>query len=275
MHMKRSFPLLALLGLSLIGAARAVSPAASTAPTTAPAPRIVTDLPPRKSFHLYLLMGQSNMAGRGVVPAETDNPRILSLNSDNHWIIARDPLHPKIGRVEPGVGPGLPFATEMLKSDPGITIGLVPCAVGGTALSRWVKDADLYKAALERARAAAAVGTLKGILWHQGESDSDAETNATSYEKRLTQLLADFRTDLAQPDLPIVVGQLGEFLPADQHPYVDTVRAALKHLPADLPHVGYADSHGLHDRGDKLHFDTDAQKEFGARFAKAMLELQK
>jgi hypothetical protein len=270
--MKPSLLSIALLALSLACAAHAAAPAP---PATAPAPRIVTDLPPKTSFHIYLLMGQSNMAGRGVVPAETDNPHVLALNPDNHWVIARDPLHQKIGRVEPGVGPGLPFALEMLKADPKITIGLVPCAVGGTALSRWVKDADLYKNALERAKTAAAAGTLKGILWHQGESDSDAQKNAESYENRLTQMLSDFRTDLGQPNLPIVVGQLGEFLPADKHPYVDTVRAALKRLPADLPHVGYADSHDLHDKGDQLHFDTDAQKEFGARFAKAMLDLQK
>jgi hypothetical protein len=239
-------------------------------PTTAAAV-----LPARQSFHIYLLMGQSNMAGRGAIgpaPQET-NPHILALNSDGQWVIAKDPLHAKEGRIEPGIGPGMSFAREMLKANPNVTIGLVPCAVGGTPLRRWVKRGDLYDKAVARAKVAARSGAISGVLWHQGESDSDKKAYAESYEARLTQMFKDLRRELDQPDLPIVVGQLGTFVSTDKHPYVDTVRQALQRVPTVLPHVGYADSTGLNHKGDELHFTADAQRELGARYAKAMQAL--
>jgi hypothetical protein len=169
------------------------------------------------------------------------------------------------------------FALEMLKADPKITVGLVPCAVGGTPLRRWVKGADLYEQAVARAKAAARDGIIKGVLWHQGESDTTNKENAETYEARLTQMFRDLRQDLSLPELPIVVGQLGDFLTLtpEKNPYAETVRAAIRHVPALMPRVGYADSAGLVDKGDKLHFSADAQKELGVRFARAMRGLQK
>lgn len=231
--------------------------------------------PPKNSFHIYLLMGQSNMVGRDTrgLAAQADDPRILTLNTNGEWVVARDPLHSSEGRIPPGVGPGISFAAEMLKADPTITIGLVPCAVGGTPLRRWVKGGDLYEKAVKRAKLAAQTGVIEGVLWHQGETDTSSQKNAETYEVRLTQMFKDLRADLDQPDLPIVVGQLGNFLEPGKYPYVETVRAAIKHMPAVMPHVGYADSTGLGDKGDKLHFSSEAQREFGTRYAKAMQEI--
>ena len=231
--------------------------------------------PAKERFHIYLLMGQSNMAGRGAIdPAQTDNPRILALNSGGQWVVARDPLHQKDGRIEPGVGPGISFAREMLKADANIVIGLVPCAVGGTPLKRWVKGGDLYERAVERAKLAAQFGVITGVLWHQGESDSDKKENAETYAARLTQMFKDLRSDLGTPELPVIVGQLGEFLPPEKHPFADMVRAAIKNIPSALPHAGFADSAGLADKGDELHFSAEAQRELGGRYAKAMQALQ-
>jgi hypothetical protein len=143
-------------------------------PLANPAPVAVA--PPAKvKFHIYLLMGQSNMAGRDTreLAMQVDNARVLTLNTNGQWLVARDPIHAKIGRIDPGAGPGIPFALEMLQADPNITIGLVPCAVGGTPLKRWEKGGDLYKRALEQAKLAAQTGMISGVLWHQGESDSD------------------------------------------------------------------------------------------------------
>lgn len=233
--------------------------------------------PARESFHIYLLMGQSNMVGRDTrtLGSQAGDPRVLALNPDGRWVIARDPLHAKVGRIEPGVGPGIPFALEMLKADTKVTIGLVPCAVGGTPLRRWVKGGDLYEAALSRARAAARDGVIKGVLWHQGEADTEKRQNAETYGTRLAQMFRALRQDLGLPDLPVVVGQLGEFLTPEKYPYVETVRGAIVHVTAAVPGVGYADSKGLGHKGDSLHFSADAERELGARFAKAMLELRK
>ena len=171
-----------------------------------------------------------------------------------------------------GFGPGTFFAADMLPNYPGGKIGLVPCAVGGTPLSRWVKGADLYENALKKAKAAATYGEIDGMLWHQGESDSTKPEDATTYQARLTQMFTDFRTDLGQPDLPIVVGELGDFFKAPQS---DVVKAAIRGMPQALPRVGFADSTGLGHRGDHLHFSAAAQKEFGQRYADAMETLLK
>ena len=119
-----------------------------------------------------------------------------------------------------------------------------------------------------------AAGTIRGVLWHQGESDADAQANAETYKARLTQMFKDLRTDLNLPELPIVVGQVGDFLPVEKHPYVETVRAALRGMPEALPRVGYADAKGLTDKGDALHFTAASQVTFGTRYAEAMLTLQ-
>ena len=230
-------------------------------------------LPAKTSFDLYLLMGQSNMSGRdtSTINQQITNPRVLALNSENEWWVAKDPMHEKGA----GIGPGIPFALEMLRGDDATTIGLIPCAVGGTPLSRWVKGGDLYEKAIVRARAAQENGTLKGVLWHQGESDTKKRENADSYQARLTQMFADLRADLGQPSVPIVVGQLGTFLTTEKYPYVETVRGALQNVSQTVPNVGFADSIDLKDKGDALHFSAAAQGTFGARYAAAMKKLQK
>ena len=249
------------------------------APTTAATsrPAVVVTPPAANLFDIYLLMGQSNMVGRDTttLAAQVDNPQILALDTDGRWVVARDPIHIKNARIDPGVGPGIPFATEMRKQNPNRTIGLVPCAIGGTALARWVKGADLYENAVARAKVAARAGAIKGVLWHQGESDTSSKANADAYEAKLVQMIADLRSDLNLPNAPIVVGELGQFLSVDQYPYVKTVQDALKHVAMVVPQVGHAESAGLGDKGDRLHFSAAAQVEFGARYAKAMQKLQK
>jgi len=256
-----------LLPLAVLLAGQPVRAADPPAPVSPPA---------KDAFQIYVLMGQSNMAGRDTrrLASQIDNPRVLAMTPDGEWVVARDPIHPRQGRTEPGSGPGMSFAFDMVRADPTITIGLVPCAVGGSPLRRWVKGGDLYAQALGRIKAAAGAGQIKGVLWHQGESDSDKKQNADTYGARLAGMIKDLRQDLRLPGLPIVVGQLGEFLPPGKFPHAGSVRAAIKRLPLDLPGVGYADSAGLGDKGDRLHFSAEAEQQLGARFAAAMRQLQ-
>lgn len=266
----------ATIALSIL-AVSSISLLAQSTPQSAPQPLAPEKLPTKDRFQIYLLMGQSNMAGRDAsqLPPPLNNPRVLSLNSKGEWVLAQEPLHPVEGSKVAGVGPGIPFALEMLKADPGITIGLVPCAVGGTQLKRWVKGGDLYEKAVNRAQTAAHAGTLKGVLWHQGESDTREQNDAETYQARLTKMLKDLRADLGQPNLPIVIGQIGMFLEPQKFPYADQVRAALKEIPKVVPNTGYADSAGLEDKGDKLHFNAESQGTMGERYAKAMQGLVK
>jgi hypothetical protein len=134
---------------------------------------------PREQFHLYLLIGQSNMAGRGKVEKEdrTPHPRVLALNKQDEWVPAVDPLH--FDKRSAGVGPGLAFGKALADADKGVTIGLIPCAAGGSPITVWKKggywkqtSSKPYDEALRRTALAQKRGVLKGILWHQGESDS-------------------------------------------------------------------------------------------------------
>lgn len=238
----------------------------------------LVQLPVKEKLHIYLLMGQSNMAGRGKLGPEdkTPHPRVLMFTPDNQWQPAVEPItHDKPAML--GVGPALAFGKAMAERNPGVTIGLVSCAVGGTPLKRWEPGGDLYSNAVQRARLALRDGTLKGILWHQGESDSGAAANANSYGERLGKMVQAIRADLAAPNLPFVAGQIGEFLydrSPGHSPYARVVNEAIAKLPEQIPAAGCAPSQGLKDKGDALHFDAVSQREFGRRYAAEMLRLQ-
>ena len=236
------------------------------------------ELPAKEQFHLYLLIGQSNMAGRGAVE-ESDrqaHPRVLMLDKQNAWQPAVDPLH--FDKPIAGVGLGSSFGRTMADADPKITVGLIPCAVGGTPLSRWQKDGDLYKQAVERAKAAMKHGTLRGILWHQGESDADSETTARSYGERLAQMIKDLRTKLGGGQTPFVAGELGPFLrreTKDGKPALwPIVNEQLAALPMRVEKTALVSAKDLKHKGDEVHFDAASLREFGKRYAAAMQRLQ-
>ena len=95
------------------------------------------DLPAKEQFHLYLLAGQSNMAGRGIVTEQDReaHPRVLMFTQEGTWAPAVDPLH--FDKPIAGVGPGRTFGIAVAERDPTITIGLIPSAVGGSPIATW------------------------------------------------------------------------------------------------------------------------------------------
>lgn len=234
------------------------------------------ELPPKEKFDLYLLIGQSNMAGRGRMTADDRRPRegILMLNTENQWVPAAHPLHKD--KPTAGVGLGISFAENMAKQSPGVTIGLIPCAVGGTPLSRWSKGGDLYQAAVARAKVAMEAGQLRGIIWHQGEADSSSEKNANSYGERLAKMVADLREELGAKDAPFVAGELGYFFMESpkRSPNSKVVNAHLKQIGQNVPNSACASAEGLDHKGDEVHFSSEALVEFGRRYAEAMRKLQ-
>lgn len=235
-------------------------------------------LPAKEKLHLYLLIGQSNMAGRGVMDeaAKQPHPRVLKFTKENIWAPATDPLH--FDKPNAGVGLGSSFARAMAEANPDATIGLIPCAVGGTPLSRWVKGGDLYAQALQRTKASLKDGTLKGILWHQGEADLSTERLATTYGERLAQMVKDLRADLGAGDVPFVAGKLGEFLKRpdnDGKPsHRPLVNEQIGAITNSVPKAAAVESTGLQHKGDVVHFDTPSLREFGNRYAEAMKKLQ-
>ncbi|GAB2558867.1 sialate O-acetylesterase [Spirosoma areae] len=239
-------------------------------------------LPPGISpakFHLYLLAGQSNMAGRGTVETvdKTPHSRVWVLNRDNQWVPATEPLHFDKPDVV-GVGPGLAFGKLMAARDTTVFIGLIPAAAGGSAIDAWQPGgyhdqtkSHPYDEAISRAKLAQQTGTLHGILWHQGESDSKPELVAT-YEQKLTQLIGRFRQELTSPAVPVVVGTLGDFYVA-KTPSAVQINAILRNLPKRDPRVACVDASGLTDKGDKTHFNAPSARELGRRYAEAITKM--
>jgi hypothetical protein len=238
-------------------------------------PALDVTLPAKEQFHVYLLFGQSNMAGRGKLddPAPPPHPRVLKFTSAHTWAPATEPLHFDVPAIC-GTGLGASFAQDMADANPGVTIGLVPCAYSGSPLKDWRKGAIRYEDAIARARVALKDGVLKGILWHQGETDAADEALATTYLDRLTAAISEWRAALEQPALPVVAGKIfvapQHEAPGGKLPFGRIVNEALEQLPARVPHTAVVDSRGLTTKADNLHFDTPGLREFGHRYAKAM-----
>ena len=234
---------------------------------------------PKEDLHLFLLLGQSNMAGRGKIEEQDKqpDPRVLVFTEQKQWVPAVAPLH--FDKPGAGVGPGRTFGIEVAKAKPEVTVGLIPCAHGGSAISSWEPggyhaqtDGHPYDETLERARAALKSGTLRGILWHQGESDCSPE-RAVVYEEKLHALIARLREDLDAPNVPFIVGQMGQFPEKPWSAAKRRVDAAHQNLPKRIANTSFVSSDGLTDKGDAVHFDSASYRELGRRFAGAYLEM--
>ena len=156
----------------------------------------------KNNVNIYILAGQSNMAGRGTIEAIDTiiNSHIWKFDKAEHWVPAKEPLHFDKPKVV-GVGPGFAFANEIWKADTTVMVYLVPCAVGGTKIDLWTPGAfdsttktHPYDDAISRIRKAMAFGEIKGIIWHQGESDCNP-LMSYGYEEKLVALIKRFRTD--------------------------------------------------------------------------------
>ena len=235
----------------------------------------------KQGYDVYLLIGQSNMSGRGTLTADNavSNDRIVKFTKDMKWAPADEPLH--FDRKHCGAGLAMSFACKMAGASPERTIALVPCAVGGTPLRRWCPGGDLYSNAVVRARAALRDGTLKGILWHQGCADANNITNAETYAARLVPMVAQLRRDLGAEDVPFVAGELPRFLSRyaeknGHHHHWPVVNAQLAEAVSRIPNAALVSSEGLEDcRDDLIHFETPSLRRFGERYAEAMFKLQK
>ncbi|KAH9610434.1 hypothetical protein KSS87_010152 [Heliosperma pusillum] len=231
---------------------------------------------------IFILSGQSNMAGRGgvipashhhkkhwdgVVPPECHpHPTILRLNAHLHWEQARDPLHADIDHSKTcGVGPGMAFANAV-QDRVGGTMGLVPCAVGGTAIKEWARGGHLYESMIKRAKFAVegGVGEVKAVLWYQGESDCH-ECDVGVYKEKMEMLISHVREDISLPLLPFIQVALA----SGDKKYIEKIREA--QLSIKLPNVICVDAKGLKLNHDNLHLSTEAQVQLGKILADAYL----
>ena len=226
----------------------------------------------KERFHIFVLAGQSNMSGRGTLTASNrvSHERVLSMGRDGQWRDAVEPLHWE----KPSVGAGLAatFARAYADAHPGVTVGLVPVAYGGSPISRWQPGKVHYTNALHYAKIAARDGVIKGVLWHQGESDSFKMCNVEAYLPLFTNAITQLRRELGAEGVPFLAGELGPYLKdwyekRRPHIYWREMNAQIAKGVALMPCSAVVSAEGLLDvKKDKIHFATPALREFGLRY---------
>ncbi|KAL9371056.1 hypothetical protein Peur_036196 [Populus x canadensis] len=233
---------------------------------------------------IFVLAGQSNMSGRGgvikdshnnqklwdrVVPLECQpHPNILRLSAKLKWEPASEQIHADIDTKKAcGVGPGMSFANAVRERITGV-VGLVPCAVGGTAIKEWARGEELYENMVKRAKESVKDGgEIKGLLWFQGESDTSTQIEADAYQENMEKLIENVREDLGLPSLPIIQVAIASGLDDN---YMEKVREA--QLNINLPNVVCVDAKGLDLKEDHLHLTTESQVKLGNMLADAYLK---
>ncbi len=226
----------------------------------------------------FLLIGQSNMAGRGdfgEVPEIINNKCFMMRNGK--WIPMSEPINPDRAvfgtEFHSGIGLSASFADEYAKYF-NEDIGLIPCADGGTSLSKWMPGEILYDNAVNNAKLAQRTSELAGILWHQGENDSIEENDAKTYSERFIGMITSLRAELQNNNLPVIVGELGEFAKKRLNgklKYLDIVNATLLEMPEKLSFCGFASADRLTHRGDDIHFDSASYRILGKRYFEAYM----
>lgn len=238
----------------------------------------VTKLPKKKETWVFIMAGQSNMAGRGQVePQDTiPNDRLLTINANGELIVAKEPLH----FYEPtltGLDCGVAFGRTLLEKIPkNISILLIPTAVGGSAIQQWLGDSTYRNVKLlsnfkEKVEIGLHYGKIKGILWHQGESNTGNENSISLHTARISELFKTFRHITKNKNLPILLGELGSYsknntnwqlLNVSLRDYVKTDKNSSLIFTQDLKH-----------KGDDIHFNSEGQRKIGERFAIEYLKM--
>ncbi|WP_310557949.1 sialate O-acetylesterase [Flavobacterium sp.] len=232
---------------------------------------LVNKVPNKENVWVFILAGQSNMAGRAFVePMDTiSNKRILSLNRTGQLVYAKEPLH----FYEPsytGLDCGLSFAKNLIRNIPdGITILLIPTAVGGSSVSQWLSDSTHRDVKLltnfqSKVEIAKNYGNIKGILWHQGESDTNP-IGISTYEEKLSSLFEVFRTISGNKNLPILAGKIGSY--SNDKENWNLINEKIQAVAKQNSDIYIISTSDLKDKGDKVHFDSESQRKMGERLA--------
>lgn len=229
----------------------------------------------------FLMIGQSNMAGRGdLAEVEAiDNASCLMLRM-GRWQKMSEPINPDRGvwaAFQPGVSLAASFADCAAKKF-SAKIGLIPCADGGTSIAQWQPGEVLFDHAVLMTELAKRNSVLGGILWHQGEEDCkvfDAEYYRNSFLNTMTTL----RKKLCAEKVPLIIGELSENISEEKWKLGDKparMNQLLHELVREVPYCEIASSKGLKLRTDGIHFGAASCRELGRRyFEKYLLARQK
>lgn len=251
-------------------------------------------------FHIYLCFGQSNMEA-GATPAEQDkdwnDPRFQFMaacdmpryeRTKGNWYTALPP----ICREGNNLGPVDFFGRKMIENMPkDYRVGVINVSVAGAKIELWDKDAykeyidnerdwmkdivkhydgNPYQRLVEMARLAQKDGVIKGILIHQGESNSDDPEWPNKVKKIYDDLCHDLK--LKPQDVPLLAGELkSQEMDGVCWAFNDKI---LPNLPKVLPNAHIISSLGCQSTGDQFHFNTEGMRLMGYRMADKMLQLK-
>lgn len=218
-------------------------------------------------MYSVLLIGQSNAGGRGnpadVTPIPNDRLFVLR---NGRWRAMYTPVNPD--RVTSGVCLAESFVYRC-SQEYDIDVGVIPCADGGSSLEMWMPGEPIYDNAVFQAKLAQRTSKIIAVLWHQGESDCYNE-RWPLYEERCTHIFESMRKELGLgDDVPFLMGGLGDFLTdwsperADIFPKVNE---AMQSMAAHNSWITFVPATGLTHKGDSLHFNAAALREFGERY---------
>ncbi|MBU3144863.1 sialate O-acetylesterase [Clostridium sp. CF012] len=226
-------------------------------------------------IHSFLMIGQSNIAGRGFLKDVPPicNERIKMLRN-GRWQIMTEPIN--YDRPSSGVGLTASFAASWCKKNKNEEIGLIPCADVGTSLDDWAVGGVLFEHAVFQAKLAKRTSILDGILWHQGESDCSLEGSSRYYEKFLT-IVEAFRRELGVPEIPLIIGGLGDYLVTgmfgEYFAAYTLVNKELEKFSNTQKNCYFVTALGLKCNPDGVHINAVSQRIFGLRYFEAFDKL--
>lgn len=243
-----------------------------------------------KPVKLFLLGGQSNMDGCGksnelpdVYKKPPANVQIWD-NKTKLWVeLGKDST--AIARHEQ-FGPELAFAHRLSKVYPDHTISIMKTSAGGTKLhTQWLPGKGMHRVFIRNMNNAIAdleksktPYEIAGMLWMQGESDSETTEMANAYEENLKALIADVRKQTKQDELPFVMGRISSSL-LKKTPWVfdhaKIVQKAQETVAAQDMHTFIVNTDDLSTLKDNTHFDTESQLKLGGQMARIMIKQMK
>ena len=251
-----------------------------------------------QNFYIFLCFGQSNMEGfpgiedqdktngddRFQVFAAVDFPKLG--REKGHWY----PAVPPLCRPFTGLSPADYFGRTMIANLPkNIRVGVVVVAVAGCKIELfdkanyqsydstapvWMKniikqyDGDPYQYLVDMAKLAQKNGVVKGILMHQGESNTDDKDWLNKVGGVYENLIKDL--NLNAEKVPLLAGEL---VNADQNGACANMNKTIAEMPKTIPNSHIISSAGCPARPDHLHFTAAGYRTLGTRYAETMLSL--
>ncbi|MDP4262134.1 MAG: sialate O-acetylesterase [Bacteroidota bacterium] len=249
------------------------------------------------NFYIFLCLGQSNMEGNARFESQdtTVDSRFQVLEAVDCPNLSRSagkwyPTIPPLCRCRTGLTPADYFGRTMVANLPEkIKVGVINVSVAGCKIELFDKDNFLsyistapswminivkeydgnpYMRLVEMAKLAQKVGVIKGILLHQGESNTNDSTWPKKVNVVYTNILKDLNLD--PKSVPLLAG---EVVNADQGGVCASMNTIIATLPKTIPNSYVISSSGCTDAKDNLHFNAEGYRKLGRRYADRMLAI--